>query len=422
MVNFPLDVFAKLNVVSCSLWVLLMATGFSKAVNSQQKQTDLLPSMNLLNTSFLEHFANLNDPRIERSKEHLLKDIIAIAILAIISGADGWVAIEAYGNAKYEWLKSFLELPNGIPSHDTFSRVFARIEPQQFQECFLSWINSITKKLELEVIAIDGKTMKQSYDRNHSQKPLHIVSAWCSSHQLVLGQKKVNNKSNEVTAIPALLELLEIAGSIITIDALGCQKEIAALIVKKKGDYLLALKGNQKLLHEDVKNWFELARKEEFSGREHSYYQQIEAGHHRVEKRQIWTVAVSELPSLHNQSLWTGLKTVVMIVSERRLWNKTTTEVRFYLSSLASNAEKISQAIRSHWGIENSLHWTLDVTFCEDKSRIRKDNSPENFALLRRLAINLLKQEKGFKGSLKMKRYLAGMDNNYLVQILNSAS
>lgn len=399
-----------------------MAKGFTSTLTSQQKTIGVSNPTDLLNVSFLNHFETLTDPRIERSKEHLLIDIVAIAILAVISGADGWGAIELYGKTKYEWLKGFLELPNGIPSHDTFSRVFARIEPQQFQECFLSWVNSITQKLELEVIAIDGKTMKQSYDRNQSQKPLHIVSAWSASHQLVLGQKKVNKKSNEVTAIPALLELLEIEKSIITIDALGCQKEIAALIIKKKGDYLLALKGNQKLLHEDVKNWFELARKEEFAGREHSYYQQIEGGHHRVEKRQIWTVAVSELPSLHNQSLWTGLKTVVMIVSERRLWNKTTTEVRFYLSSLASNAEKISQAIRSHWGIENSLHWTLDVTFCEDKSRIRKDNSPENFALLRRLAINLLKQEKGFKGSLKMKRYLAGMDNNYLVQILNSAS
>lgn len=218
----------------------------------------------------------------------------------------------------------------------------------------MSWVNSITQKLEREVIAIDGKTMKQSYDRNQSQKPLHIVSAWSASHQLVLGQKKVNKKSNEVAAIPALLEMLEIEKSIITIDAMGCQKEIAALIIKKKGDDILALKGNQKLLHKDVKNWFELARKEEFAGREHSYYQQIEVGHHRVEKRQIWTVAVSELPPLHNQSLWTGLKTVLRVVSERRLWNKTTTEVRFYLSSLASNAEKISQAIRSHWGIENS--------------------------------------------------------------------
>lgn len=399
-----------------------MAKGFTSTLTSQQKTIGVSNPTDLLNVSFLNHFETLTDPRIERSKEHLLIDIVAIAILAVISGADGWGAIELYGKAKYEWLKGFLELPNGIPSHDTFSRVFARLEPKQFQECFLSWVNSITKKLELEVIAIDGKTMKQSYDRNHSQKPLHIVSAWSSSHQLVLGQKKVNKKSNEVTAIPALLEMLEIAGSIITIDALGCQKEIAALIIKKKGNYLLALKGNQKLLHKDVKDWFELARKEKFAGREHSYYQQIEAGHHRVEKRQIWTVAVSELPSLHNQSLWTGLKTVVMVVSERRLWNKTTTEVRFYLSSLASNAEKISQAIRSHWGIENSLHWTLDVTFSEDKSRIRKDHSPENFALLRRLAVNLLKQEKGFKGSLKMKRYLAGMDNNYLVQILDSAS
>ena len=316
-----------------------------------------------MNVSFLNHFETLTDPRIERSKEHLLIDIVAIAILAVISGADGWGAIELYGKTKYEWLKGLLELPNGMPSHDTFSRVFARIEPKQFQECFLSWVNSITQKLELEVIAIDGKTMKQSYDRNQSQKPLHIVSAWSASHQLVLGQKKVNKKSNEVTAIPALLELLEIEESIITIDAVGCQKEIAALITKKKGDYILALKGNQKLFHKDVKNWFELARKEEFAGRDHSYHQQIEGGHHRVEKRQTWTVAVSELLPLHNQSLWTGLKTVVMVVSERRLWNKTTTEVRFYLSSLASNAEKISQAIRSHWGIENSLHWTLDVTF-----------------------------------------------------------
>ncbi len=399
-----------------------MAKGFTSTLTSQQKTIGVSNPTDLLNVSFLNHFETLTDPRIERSKEHLLIDIVAIAILAVISGADGWGAIELYGKTKYEWLKGFLELPNGIPSHDTFSRVFARIEPKQFQECFLSWVNSITQKLELEVIAIDGKTMKQSYDRNQSQKPLHIVSAWSASHQLVLGQKKVNKKSNEVTAIPALLELLEIEKSIITIDAMGCQKEIAALIIKKKGDYLLALKGNQKILHKDVKDWFHLARKEEFAGREHSYYQQIEGGHHRVEKRQIWTVAVSELPSLHNQSLWTGLKTVVMVVSERRLWNKTTTEVRFYLSSLASNAEKISQAIRSHWGIENSLHWTLDVTFSEDKSRIRKDHSPENFALLRRLAVNLLKQEKGFKGSLKMKRYLAGMDNNYLVQILDSAS
>src|SRR4028119_489559 len=300
--------------------------------------------------------------------------------------------------------------------------LFARIEPQQFQECFVSWVNAIVGELELNVIAIDGKTMKQSYDRSDQQKALHIVTAWSSSHQLVLGQKKVPKKSNELTAIPELIEMLEIAGSIITIDAMGCQKDITSLIVKKKGDYVLALKGNQKLLYKAVKEWFEVAEKADYLGKKYYYCEQVEAGHHRVEKRQVWTVDVSELPPLHNQELWTGLKTVVMIVSERRLWNKTTTKARFYLSSLSSNAKTIAGAIRSHWGIENRLHWTLDVTFSEDESRIRKQNSPENFALLRRLAINLLKQEKTSKQSLKMKRYRAAMDNKYLVKILNSAS
>jgi len=395
--------------------------GFNPTVTSQEKAKVSSQTTHFLNPSFLEHFATLSDPRIERSKEHLLIDIVTIAILAVISGAEGWVGIETYGKAKKEWLESFLELPNGIPSHDTFSRVFARIEPKQFQDCFLNWVEALTEKLGVKVIALDGKTLKQSYDRNQKQKALHIVSAWSSSHQLVLGQRKVKNKSNELTAIPALLEMLEIEGSIITIDALGCQKEITSLIIKKKSDYVLALKGNQKLLYQGVKEWFKEAQKEEFSGRKNSYYEQVETGHHRIEKRQVWTVDISELPPLHNQSLWTGLKTVVMVIRERRLWNKTTTEVHFYLSSLASDAQKIAGVIRSHWGIENSLHWTLDVTFFEDKSRIRKENSPENFALLRRLALNLLKQEKTFKGSLKMKRYRAAMDNHYLAQILNSA-
>ncbi len=274
--------------------------------------------------------------------------------------------------------------------------LFARIEPQQFQECFLSWVNSIVGKLKLEVIAIDGKTMKQSYDRNDQQKALHIVTAWSSSHQLVLGQKKVHKKSNELTAISALIEMLEIAGSVITIDAMGCQKDITSLIVKKKGDYILALKGNEKLLYQAVKDWFKVAQKENCLGRKYNYYEQVEAGHHRVEKRQVWTVDLSELPPLHNQELWTELKTVVMIVSERRLWNKTTTEARFYLSSLSSNAETIALAILRHWGIENSLHWTLDVIFCEDKSRIRKQNSPENFALLRRECYKFTETRKNF--------------------------
>ncbi|WP_293064600.1 MULTISPECIES: ISAs1 family transposase [unclassified Moorena] len=398
-----------------------MKNGFMPALKPPKKDYTR-KNTNFLKPLFLNHFGTLTDPRIDRSKKHLLIDIIAIAILAVISGADGWVGIETYGQAKYEWLSEFLDLPNGIPSHDTFSRVFARLNPEEFQQGFLNWVNSITKKLGVKVIAIDGKTLKQSYDRNQKQKALHIVSAWSDSHQLVLGQHKVKEKSNEITAIPQLLEMLSIEGSIITIDAMGCQKDITSLIINKKADYILALKANQKTLYEEVKTWFDLAMKSDFVGKDYSYYQEIESGHNRIEKREVWTVNVSSLTCLHNQSLWTGLTTIVMVRSERRLWNKTTTEVRFYISSLENNADKIAKAIRSHWGIENSLHWILDVTFYEDSSRIRKDNSPENLALLRRLALNLMKQETSFKGSLKMKRYRAAMDNNYLVKILASAS
>jgi len=395
-----------------------MAKGFQNSVKAQEKRNNSQLTSYFLQESFLQNFETLNDPRIERTKEHLLIDIVAISILAVISGAEGWVAIETYGQAKYEWLKEFLALPNGVPSHDTFSRVWSRIDPSEFQECFQRWVSSITKKLEVEVIAIDGKTLKQSYDRGGKQKALHIVSAWSSSHQLVLGQKKVNDKSNEITAIPALIEMLEIEGGIVTIDAMGCQKEITRLIRQKKGDYIIALKANQKGLYQEIKDWFNIAEAEGFNNREYSYYQEIETGHHRIEKREVIVVSVSNLPSLYYQSLWTDFRTVVMVKSERKLWNITTTEVRFYISSVEENAQKIGQAIRSHWGIENSLHWTLDVTFSEDKSRIRKDNAPENFALLRRLALNLLKQEKSVKGSLKMKRYRASMDNDYLTQVL----
>ncbi len=395
-----------------------MPKGFQNSVKAQEKRNNSQLDSHFLEESFFQNFSALNDPRIERSKEHLLIDIVAISILAVVSGAEGWVAIETYGKAKYQWLKEFLSLPNGIPSHDTFSRVWSRIEPSEFQECFQVWVSSITKKLGVEVIAIDGKTLKQSYDREAQQKALHIVSAWSSSHQLVLGQKKVNDKSNEITAIPALIEMLEIEGGIVTIDAMGCQKEITRLIRQKKGDYIIALKANQKGLYQEIKEWFDDVEAEGFKDGEHSYDQQIEMGHHRVEKREVIAVSVSSLPSFRNQSLWTDLKTVVMVKSKRKLWNKTTTEVRFYISSVEKDAQKIGRAIRSHWGIENSLHWTLDVTFSEDKSRIRKDNSPENFALLRRLAVNLLKQEKTVQGSLKMKRYRASMDNDYLTKIL----
>jgi predicted transposase YbfD/YdcC len=337
--------------------------------------------------------------------------------MAVISGAEGWVAIETYGKAKYLWLKEFLSLPNGIPSHDTFSRVWSRISTEEFNKCFLNWLDTLVKKCGIDVISIDGKTIRQSYDRSSSQPAIHVVSAWSKTHRLVLGQKKIDVKSNEITAILALIEMLYIKYSIITIDAMGCQKEIASLIIKKKADYILALKGNQGKIHKEVKAFFERAVSQNNFGQLADFYQTKEAGHNRLETRKIWAVSISELP-VNYQDKWAGLKTIVMVVNERRLWNKTTKGVRYYLSSLECNAQLLAEAIRSHWGIENQLHWTLDVTFKEDASRIRKDRSPENFALLRRLALNLLNRENSYKASNKMKRYRAAMDNDYLLSIL----
>ncbi len=404
-----------------------MSLGFApssldKNKKKKKKKNSSSNDINFLKNSFLNYFKNLSDPRTGNRKDHLLIDIVAIAILAVISNADNWNAIETYGQAKEDWLSTFLELPNGIPSHDTFNRVFQRLNPEEFAASFTSWINLIVQKLGAEVIAIDGKTLKQSYDRNDFQKALHIVSAWANDNKLVLAQKKVDSKSNEITAIPGLVNSLDIAVNIITIDAMGTQKEIAKLIINKKADYILALKGNQGKLHKQVKDWFENAKNNNFSGIKYSYDEQLGAGHHRIEKRQVYSVPISELPPLHNQNKWLGLKTVIMVISERILWNETTYDVRFYISSIESNAELFMKSIRGHWGIENSLHWSLDVTFSEDKSRIRKDNAPENFALLRKLALNLLNQEKSNKDSNKMKRYRAAMDNNYLVEILKSSA
>ncbi len=402
-----------------------MAKGFGPLILNPKQERET----KVLRKSVLKHFQHLEDPRADRGRNHSLVSIIAIAILAVLAGADGFKSIEAYGMAKQSWLETFLELPYGIPSHDTFGRVLGILEPEQLKSGFLAWIGEITEKLNIELIHIDGKTAKGSYDREEKLKALHTVSAYCSEHCLVLAQEKVNSKSNEITAVPLLLKLLNLKGAIVTLDAMGTQTEIAKQIIEGGGDYILALKGNQAHLSQQVKGWFEQIVAQNWSTSiEYSYCEKVESGHHRIETRQIWTVPVSQLPPLHRQNLWSGLTTVVMIRSTRQLWNKTTTEDRFFISSLSDNAEKHAQVIRSHWSIENSLHWVLDVTFNVDEvarrvdaSQIRLGYGAENFGLLRRLSLNLLKREPS-KMSLNMKRYTAGLNNDFMVKILAASS
>lgn len=389
-----------------------MTTGFAPSLAPAPS-----PTTQKLKQSLSEHFKALDDPRIKRKPDHLLIDIVAIAILAVLSGANDMVAIETYGKAKQDWLKTFLELPNGIPSHDTFSRVLALLNPKQLHECFLSWVQLLTDELAIKVINLDGKTARGSYDREKSLKALHTVSAWASEHHLVLAQQRVESKSNEITAIPELLNLLDIKGAIITLDAMGTQRSIAAQIIEQGGDYILALKGNQGTLHNQVKAFFTAAQHSQWEGIDVSYNESTEVGHHRIEHRQVWAVPSSQVPDLPNLSKWRGLTTVVMVKRERRLWNKTTIEVCFYITSLAADATLLAQSIRSHWGIENSLHWVLDVTFREDRSRIRNGHGPENIGLLRRLSLNLLKREPS-KQSITQKRYRAAMDNDFVVKVL----
>lgn len=364
-----------------------------------------------------DHFAVLEDPRIDRTKRHNLIDIMTVAVCAVICGADSWVAIETYGCAKYSFLKTFLELPNGIPSHDTFARVFAQINPQQFQSCFLDWMKSIQKITNGEVVAIDGKTLRGSYDKSSDCSAIQIVSAWATTNKLVLGQVKVDEKSNEITAIPELLKVLEIAGCIVTIDAIGCQKEIVKLITQQDADYVITLKKNQGNLYDEVEKLFQSGISKGFEGIEHSTYKTEEIGHGRHEIRHY--VMLSQIESRLNQdSAWSKLKSVGMVESVRKVDGKTTVETRYFISSLENNVEQFANSVRSHWGIENSLHWILDVALREDDCRIRKDNAPQNFALLRQIAVNLLTKEKRVKRGIKNKQFLAAMDDNYLARVL----
>lgn len=403
-----------------------MAEGFgspSQAGERSIKGKRLQPAVDAFEVQqqWLRQFVELEDPRGRKGREHAFLSIVIIAILATIGGATGWEDIELYAESHEQWLASFLNLSNGIPHADTYRRVFERVNPEALQRCFLAWVSQIVEATGAEVIPIDGKCIKGSYDRNKKQSALHVVSAWAGEHRLVLGQVKVENKSNEITAIPALLELLDVTGCIITIDAMGTQTEIARQIVTKGGDYILSLKANHPTLYAQVKAWFETAQGQSFADIEHSYDHRQEAGHHRREHRQVWAVPIAAIDNLYQPTQWLALQTVVMVVRVRHLWNKITREIHFYLSSLPCDAMRIGRAIRAHWGIENQLHWVLDVTFNEDACRIRNGHGPENFSWLRRMAISLLNQETSTKRSLRQKAKRAAMDNNYMLQVLSAA-
>lgn len=360
--------------------------------------------------NLLDFFAELEDPRREKCKKHLLIDIIAISICGVICGADSWNEIEEYGKIKYDWLKTFLELPNGIPSHDTFNRVFSVLNPEKFEKCFSLWVTSISSLLEGDVVALDGKTIRGA--KVNGSSPIHMVSAWSCENNLVLGQEKVNEKSNEITAIPNLIESLALEGSVVTIDAMGCQTDIARKIVEAQADYTLAVKGNQPELLELIEDEFRFNKNIEIS-------ENIDYGHGRIESRTC--KVITEFKHIQEvQDKWVNLKSVIKVDSIREFKSsqKIESATRYYISSLNQSAERMQQIIRNHWAIENKLHWVLDVAFGEDYNRKRRGYASQNFSLINKIALNLAKQEKTCKLGIKSKRKKAGWDNQYLKLLL----
>ena len=373
--------------------------------------------MEKVSANIEQHF-DLTDPRIDRTKLHKLLDIVVIAICAVIAGADNWEDIAEFGQAKVDWFKRFLELPNGIPSHDTFNRVFARLDPQEFRQGFMSWISAVSEVISGQVIAIDGKVLRRSHDRGIGKAAIDMVSAWACANRLVLGQVKVDDKSNEISAIPQLLRALEVSGCIVTIDAIGCQTEIAETIIDQQADYVLSLKENQGHLYEDVDLLFDDLEKSHYKAYPFDYHKTVNKNHGRLEIRECWTISDAQvLRHLRGFENWKNLTTVSRIRAQRQIGQEKSCEDRYHIASI-TGAKRVLGAVRSHWGIENELHWTLDIAFDEDRCRVRKDNGPENFAILRHIALNLLKQEKTCKRGIKGKRLLAAWNEDYLLKVL----
>lgn len=372
-----------------------------------------------MQSDLLSHFKTLEDPRIDRTKRYPLIEIIFLIISATISGCEGWKSIRDFGSLKLEWLRQFLPYENGIPVDDTIARVMRKLNTKQFANCFTRWIQAVTEATNRDVIAIDGKTLRRSFNTEDTKSAIHMVSAWSTANGVVLGQEKTAEKSNEITAIPELLNSLALKGCIVTIDAMGCQKNIAEQIVKQKGDYLLALKGNQGHFHEEVVLFLTLAKEANFKNIEHDFHEEIDAGHGRVETRRAYAVDFKKYKKHMPEGMaWKKLTSVVMVETLREGRDFKTFDTRFYISSCDTSAKPLLNASRKHWAIENSLHWTLDVTFREDESRIRKEASPENYAIFRHIALNIIRRNTSIDASVKRKRHMAALNDDVRITLI----
>lgn len=374
-----------------------------------------MPMEDPASARLFDHFAHVSDPRRSNAR-HPLFDIFVIALCAVISGAEGWEDMEEYGQAQAEWFEEFLELPHGIPSPDTFRRVLSRLKPDELSQCFVDWTEALRESIGGDIVAIDGKTLRRSFDHAASKGAIHMVSAWANANRLVLGQLKVDDKSNEITAIPKLLKMLELEGAIVTIDAMGCQKDIARTIIEQGADYVLALKDNHATLHGEVQLYFDDLKANRLDHVTYAHHTTVDADHGRLETRHYWLT--SDIECLGVKGSWSQINSIGLVESHFEGGGKVAIEQRYFLTSLSCDAVRFAHAVREHWSVENALHWVLDVSFREDDCRIRKDHGAQNMAVLRHMALNLLRRESGHKRGIKARRKRAGWDRDYLFHVL----